>query len=176
MAQVADYGLAGTREVMLGAHDRAQSGGSSSGSSKRRSRPAFRAGTLRWMAPELLRASTDGADAFTEASDVYRYERLQLLLAGCFVWWCFVVTSSGRLDVCAAEVVIFARGWRFCGVESVCTRKSAIRCMYRMLSSRLLPILPDCIHLVFFCLFFASMIRDQAGVFVCKGLFFLDSG
>ncbi|CAM9675365.1 unnamed protein product [Scytosiphon promiscuus] len=68
-AKVADYGLAGTREVMLGAHDRAQSSGGSS--SKRRLRPAFRAGTLRWTAPELLQPPADGTDPFTEASDVY---------------------------------------------------------------------------------------------------------
>lgn len=72
LPQVADYGLARTSEVMLGAHDRAKNGGSSS---KRRQRPsatALRAGTLRWMAPELLQPSADGVDPFTEASDVYR--------------------------------------------------------------------------------------------------------
>lgn len=65
--QVADYGLARTSEVMLGAHDRAKS------KSKSRSRPPPpKVGALRWMAPELLQASTDGVDVFTEASDVYR--------------------------------------------------------------------------------------------------------
>ncbi|CBJ48599.1 Tyrosine kinase, EPH (ephrin) receptor family [Ectocarpus siliculosus] len=66
-AKVADYGLARTSEVMLGAHDRAKT------KSKSRSRPpAPKVGALRWMAPELLQASTDGSvDLFTEASDVY---------------------------------------------------------------------------------------------------------
>lgn len=69
---MADYGLARTSEVMLGAHDRARA---RSGGSKRRPRPSpttLRAGTLRWMAPELLQPAADGVDPFTEASDVYR--------------------------------------------------------------------------------------------------------
>lgn len=70
--QVADYGLARTTEVMLGAHDRtAQSGGSSSTGSRKRSR-SHRAGTLRWTAPELLQPAAESGDPFSEASDVYR--------------------------------------------------------------------------------------------------------
>ncbi len=70
LVQVADYGLAHTSEVMLGAHERAKGS-----SSKRRAHPTLttlRANTLRWMAPELLQPSADGVDPFTEASDVYR--------------------------------------------------------------------------------------------------------
>ncbi|CAN0511836.1 unnamed protein product [Laminaria digitata] len=66
-AKVADYGLARTTGVMLGGHDRAHSG-----SSKKRTRSSYRAGTLRWTTPELLKPPTDGTDPFTEASDVYR--------------------------------------------------------------------------------------------------------
>lgn len=67
--QVADYGLARTREVMVGAHDRAKSGSKTRGERS----TALRAGALRWTAPELLQPPTDGVDSFTEASDVYRF-------------------------------------------------------------------------------------------------------
>lgn len=58
--------MARTTGVMLGAHDR------SKGKVKKRGRAPYRSGTLRWTAPELLRALVDGMDPFTEASDVYR--------------------------------------------------------------------------------------------------------
>lgn len=70
MAQVADYGLSRTMEVLMCA-DGSGNAGNSNGGGKRKA-SSWRSATLRWTAPELIAPPADGCDPYTTASDVYR--------------------------------------------------------------------------------------------------------